>query len=209
MPEAFCDEAAAEGYPIPCTWSDGTTRRTGAPTDATTCPPSAPAGTPFCGSPCAAGCQPYTAPNPGMWPHEHTINSPVCVGRSDRRQFGICGPADICRRGVRAGSDFCDGVLDTPECEAHTVESDCDADMVNRCHWSAPGGAGLCISTMQLYPEFGTMACVCVVFRNNAMATDGLSDYGFVSTTGGCRAYRALYPDDIQCVTDAAWHTLP
>src|SRR6185369_17825105 len=105
MPEAFCDEAAAEGYAVPCTWSDGTTRQTGAPSDATECPPSPPAGTPFCGSPCLAGCQAYNAPNPLMPPHQYTANAPVCLGRSDRRQFGICGPADRCRRGVRAGSD--------------------------------------------------------------------------------------------------------
>jgi hypothetical protein len=137
------------------------------------------------------------------------VNAPACVGRSDGRQFGICGPTDICGRGVRAGSDFCDDVVETPECDAHTLEADCEADTVNRCRWSAPGAAGVCLGAAQLYPEFGTMACVCVVFRNNAMATDGLSDYGFVSTTEGCRGYRALYPADIECVTDVAWHTLP
>ena len=61
---------------------------------------------------------------------------------------------------------------------------------------------------IQAYPEMGDMPCVCLVFRHAATA-DGLSDYGFPATERSCIAYRALYPEDFDCVVDRDWHTLP
>lgn len=178
MPEAFCDEAAAEAYPLLCTWSDLTLRVAGAPHDTVVCPPPSFAGTPFCGSPCEPACAVF---------HDMAgVVRPICIGRSDRRQLGICGPAPsgpspvgptpFCHRGRAAGDDVCGN--------------------------SVPGG--------QTIVELEGTTCVCVVFQHaHTAAADGLSDYGFATSIEGCRAYRALYPADIQCVIDRDWHTLP
>lgn len=101
MPEGFCDQAAAEGYPLPCMWTDRTPRVTGAPRDVGACPAPVHPGTPFCGEPCG-GCAPYPNTNRGRFSPQ-----PACIGRSDARQFGICGPATSCRRGMWAGDDVC------------------------------------------------------------------------------------------------------
>ena len=59
----------------------------------------------------------------------------------------------------------------------------------------------------RMYPELGA-DCVCLVWRHAATA-DGLTDVGLISGRAACAAYRTLYPDDIECVVDKAWNTLP
>lgn len=175
MPESFCDEAAAEGYPVPCTWSDGTRRVSGSPRDATSCPLGGPLGPQLCGPPCADLC-PLFAPH-YMFPELHVYAQVgLCWGRSDSRQFGICVPLAGCVRGMRDAVD----ATDDPMIEG----------------------------TQQVYPELGTGTPVCIVFRNGT-ASDGLNDDGYATSEEACRSYRALYPDDVECVIDRDWHTLP
>ena len=106
-------------------------------------------------------------------------------------------------RGVRAGEDVCSGPFPTQACVAHMTEADCVADAANLCEWQPTGN---CFGPP--FPGLAAQDCVCIVFRGQD-TVDGLSDQGFVGTTDGCRAYRALYPADIECVGDRAWSTLP
>lgn len=167
--EAVCDDARAAGLNLPCVWSDGSRRVSGAPDDVDECPPSPHRSTPFCGAPCA-DCPPFA---PNLRPVDSNELQPVCVGRSDTREVGICGLRFVgnCQRGVQAGADIC-----------------------------MYGG----ISVFDLMDT----ACTCVVFRG-ADTADGLSDFGWPSSEEGCRAYRSMYPEEIECVVDRDWHTLP
>lgn len=179
VPEGLCDAARAEGYELPCIWSDGTPRVTGAPVDVSTCPSAPYAGTPFCGSPCG-DCPPFTETARGGRAFS------VCVGRSDLRGLGICAvsyaggspePASQCVRGVWGPSDVC---TDPPD---------------------SPFGP-------QTVPELEDTTCVCVVFRSPDHP-DGLGDDGFVTSIEGCRGYRERYPGVVECVSDREWNVIP
>jgi hypothetical protein len=105
-----------------------------------------------------------------------------------------------------AGASFCLGRSDTRQFGVCVPFTGCTRGL--------HGPAEACTdpedpSNTHLYPEFGTSPCVCVVFHNNPAAPDGLADHGAAMTDDACRAYRSMYPGAVDCVVDAAWHTLP
>lgn len=124
--ESVCDEAARVGFPLTCTWSDGTSRLH--PTTTSGCPAPAHPSTPFCGTDCDA-CPTYNA---------QPVLRGVCVGRNDARPLGVCIPPDGCDRGTRGPEDVCFGVNDV--CQFRELRADTTCGCVVIRGGSAPDG---------------------------------------------------------------------
>ncbi len=160
--ESVCDEAARVGFPLTCSWSDGTPRVH--PATSAECPRARHPGSPFCGPGCDR-CPGYATRDPPL--------RGSCVGRSDTRPIGICIPPANCRRGEWGPDDVC-----------------------------------FVAGSICLYPELCDAPCGCVVVRSSD-GIDGLADYGWPASIEACRAYRDMYPDQVECVVDRDWHPAP
>ncbi len=124
--ESVCDEATRVGFPLTCTWSDGTSRLH--PLTTSGCPAPARPSTPFCGTDCES-CPTYNA---------QPVLRGVCVGRNDARPFGLCIPPDVCARGTRGPEDVCFGVNDV--CQFRELRADTTCGCVVIRGGSAPDG---------------------------------------------------------------------
>lgn len=168
-----------------------------------------------------AAAEHYSVPCTWTDGTRRVVGAPTPVSECPAGMFAgtpLCGPPCIDRcplynamfavpdRHAQANVGACIGRSDTRQFGICAPDQEClrgRRDGVDAC--ADPESP---IGITQVYPEFAGTTCVCIVFRGAATA-DGLSDYGFVSTPEGCRGYRALYPDDVECVIDRDWHTLP
>ncbi len=140
-----------------------------------------------------APAEPATCP---AAPHPET---PFCGG-----PCGDCGPYSPNFRPV-------DSNLLHPACVGRSDTRGvgiCGLNYVGNCLRGVNDGTDICVYGGISVPELRDTTCICVVFRG-ADTVDGLSDFGWATSTEGCRAYRDRYPDDVECVVDRAWNPLP